>query len=311
MELVGTCVGERGNLFGVIVYCLAFASAQPPTVACLYARVCVRVVMARPVSGRVQCSRRSPWPPVPLVAMEVVDGLEAQRAAITSAPAETRLQLKRSRAAAKAAARAWQLSDDLRRSVVAVYVTSRYDAEPAAQHLMNVGRKRKWPAITQEGARRMVEDLFLAADVSDLPELSGESPAMRAAAKLFEEWQLVAWTRRQNADKGVAPCTDHVLQRLAENRLASGHASPQGRGTVGEAAARMWATRFRRRWGGHFGSIAANESVSVGEMVAKARRVFAFVVPSMAGCHMRAFKALGGASRIGDVVRVLTGRGRG
>ena len=130
--------------------------------------------------------------------------------------------------------------------------------------------------IAEEDARKMVEDLFLEAGVDELAGLSAplcptDSSAMRAAAKLSEEWKLVDWARRQNADKGVAPCTDHVLQRLADNRLAAGHAFPQERGTVADGAARMWATRFRRRWGGRFGSIAAKEDVSVDEMMSKAR----------------------------------------
>ena len=281
---------KRGKLAEIIRFCYTIVSTWPlrPLVAFL----CVRGVCLASGGCVVQAAPRSSWLSAAFlrvgrcsefcsrlaagVSMDVVGDLGARRAALTSAIAENRRRRKQTHAIAKATANAWQLTQDLRRSVLAVYVSSAYDAEPAARQLANIGRARKWPTITEASARKMVEDLFLEADVGELAGLSGphgptDSPAMRAAAKISEEWKLVVWARRQNADKGVAPCTDHLLQRVADNRLALGHASPQERGTVADGAARMWATRFRRRWGGRFGSIAAREEVSVDEVVSKAR----------------------------------------
>jgi hypothetical protein len=207
--------------------------------------------------------------------MSALDGLELRKADLTRALAETRRALKKAKVAARAVACAWRLDEELRNAVLSVYVLSGYDLEPAAACLLAHGRRRRWPALTTLRARTLVEDIFLNADLAELVAVGGvcapnESAAMRAASKVIEEWKLVAWARRQNSERGVAPTTDDVLQRLVSNRCADGHHDPQGRGTAADAAARIWATRFRRRWCGRFGSITIADEPPAADMRAKA-----------------------------------------
>ena len=207
--------------------------------------------------------------------MATIRVLEGQRAELTTALADARRQLRHAKAAARASTKAWRLTLDERRGVLMVYVKSGYAAEPAVLHLSKVGRRRRWPDMAAADAVRFVEDLFLQADAEELGDLgamapSTASPALRAASQVVEEWGIVAWSRRLNTEKGVAPSTDAILQRLAGQRHAVGHPSPQARGTVAQSSARMWASRFRRRWGGRFGCLPVSEVLPLEEMRAKA-----------------------------------------
>ena len=209
------------------------------------------------------------------MAMDPLGGLHQQQLALNDALAENRRQLKKARAAADAQARVWQLTPNLRHAALIIYVLSGYDAEPAARYLMKGAERRRWPAMLEDEVRAMVEDLFLAVDEAELAALTdatypSDPLAMEAAAKCVEEWKLVSWARRQNTEKGVAPSTDALLQRVAASRLDAGHPDPHGRGTTAEGSARMWASRFIRRWGGRYGAIGASEDVPLDVMRNKA-----------------------------------------
>ena len=89
----------------------------------------------------------------------------------------------------------------------------------------------------------------------------------------------MSWARGLNTDKGVAPNTDAVLRRLETRRMAlpeTGRAPD--RGTIAEARARMWASRWRRRWGGRHGRIRARDDVPLREMRSKVSNVYVFVL---------------------------------
>jgi hypothetical protein len=208
--------------------------------------------------------------------------LEQRRAEVDAALAETRRSLKRARgardSAVRASARAWQLPPRLRDTTLIIYDGAGYDAEPAVRFLAREGRRRGWPPKSEGDLQDLVESVFLAAHARGAPQLAvlvtaadpPNVPATRAAQSWLEEWRVFAWSRTQNIERGVAPPTTELLQRLAAERLAAGHASPYARGTVSSAKARMWATRFRRRWGGHFGAIRECEHHTPEELLAKA-----------------------------------------
>lgn len=210
--------------------------------------------------------------------------LEQQRAELKASLAETDRRLKTAHGAQQRAeqarVRAWEPPPHVRRTALIVYVLADYATEPAAQFLSRQGRMRGWPDKTAEGLAALVENLFEQAHVDDASGLvaltdaenSSDPSAFEAAAPYLEEWRLFAWSRRLNVEKGVAPSTSSLLQQAVANRLVRGHASPQALGTVAESRARMWATRFRRRWGGRFGVIPECEGVSTAELLSKAFR---------------------------------------
>jgi hypothetical protein len=201
--------------------------------------------------------------------------LEQQRAGVKAALAANRRQLKQARAAATARAREWELGAGLQHTVLIVYVLAGHDTEPAVHFLATAGRVRQWPQKTAHALQTLVEDLFLAADVDELAALtdtnsSSDIAAMHSAAQCLEEWRLYKWSVVQNTEKGVAPSTRTSLQRLADTRSASGHADPHARGTVAQSRARMFMTRFRRRWGGRYGAIRECDDAPIAELVEKA-----------------------------------------
>ena len=208
--------------------------------------------------------------------MDAAADLEQRRAALAGAVSQARREVRRAKAAAKARSRAWQLSTTQQRSALIVYAATGYAVGPAVKYLNGVGRRRGWPAVAEERLRAVVEELFLDADADVLAALADEaSPsdaeAMREAAPVLEEWRLATWARAQNEERGVAPSTAQLLDRLAADRLRAGHPDAYARGTTAVPASRKWACRFRRRWGGRFGTLPVSEGVPLAEMREKAR----------------------------------------
>ena len=93
---------------------------------------------------------------------------------------------------------AWQLSERLVRVALIIYVLAGYVAEPAIVFLRSAGSARNWPDMSDDQLVRLVEQLFLDANESDIAALSDEtSPldgdAMRVALRYVREWRLVVW----------------------------------------------------------------------------------------------------------------------
>lgn len=180
------------------------------------------------------------------------------------------------RAAAKARARDWQLPVRVRNTAVIIYDLAGFRTEPAARFLAAAGRQRQWSRKPDIALQAFVGDTFLelmtsagAPVVAALVNAASPSdaPAMRAAQRWVEEWGLFCWAERQNTERGVAPDTRALLARPTATRAAAGRAPP---GTTALSKVRKWATNFRRRWGGRFGSIPAKECAPLGEMMEKA-----------------------------------------
>ena len=89
------------------------------------------------------------------------------------------------------------------------------------------------------------------ADEKELADLCDESnpsdrPAMHIAVRFWQERSLADWVEDANQQKGVAPSTEQVLERLERQRLQVPERSrPASRGFVADAKARMWALRWR------------------------------------------------------------------
>ena len=190
--------------------------------------------------------------------------------------------VKRERDAVKrkaaVSARQWQLSDQLRNSVVIAYDLARYCSEPAVQLLRAAGRQRHWPDKSDVELAELVEDVFLAMGVAETVALTdheepADAVAMQRAAKYVEEWLVTCWATRQNLDRGVAPPSASMLRQLAAERAAIGCDIARALGTMAESGTRMFLTRLRRRWGGRFGGIRPCEDLPLAEAVSKALRL--------------------------------------
>ena len=82
---------------------------------------------------------------------------------------------------------------------------------------------------------------------------------------------MLAWTRRLNEDKGVAPSIQAVLEKAEEIRARLPEAArPAPQGTSAEARSRMWLRRWRLRWGGKLARIRLREELSQQDMAEKA-----------------------------------------
>lgn len=190
--------------------------------------------------------------------------------------AATRHQLRGLRAQQKRqeqrGARAWQLSSRLRGVVLILYMLGDWRPEAAMRYLAAAGRKRKWPGREEEDLRELVEKAVLEADASELAGLGDlEAPtaplAMKEAVAYLEEWRLKVWVEVQNQQKGVAPSTGCLLRRLEERRGSiPAVVRPVAVGFAEEAKARMWAMRWRRRWGGRHGRLRVRDDVGPQEM---------------------------------------------
>ena len=151
-----------------------------------------------------------------------------------------------------------------------------YFLEPAIRFLRSVGQKRRWPQKSEDELGLIVEQVFSAVDPDDIAALTdtaapSKPAALRAAMKWVQEWGLVAWTRRLNEDKGVAPSTQAVLEKAEEIRARLPEAArPAPQGTSSEARSRMWLRRWRLRWGGKLARIRLREELSQQDMAEKA-----------------------------------------
>lgn len=206
--------------------------------------------------------------------------LLGQKRALDDALSENRAELKRitrgRRDTARAAARAWQLSESMRRTALIAYALADYRVEPAVRFLIASGRQRHWPDKTEEELATLVEGHFLDVDETELAAITdmedpADGQAMKAALPYVEQWRLAEWATRLNTDKGVAPSTEALLHQLEAQRLAlPGPVRPEARGTVVDPSARVWASSFRRRWGARYGRIRIREHVPLEEMMLKA-----------------------------------------
>jgi hypothetical protein len=204
------------------------------------------------------------------------DALEARHDELGAAMAAARSSLKTMRQRQKdASRRAWVLAVWLTHVVLILYSLAGYDGRVARQYLVLAAKRRRWPQRSDGEIMRLVDDVFLAADVHDVAALADltdphDPSAMKAAARFYGEWRLAEWARALNDSKGVAPSTDMVLARHAALRAELPESiRPNPVGCVASAGARCWALRWRRRWGASYRHMPAREDVSAAEISEK------------------------------------------
>ena len=209
-----------------------------------------------------------------------LDQLLAERAREKAVLAEMRREQRSARQkqarTARAVARQWELSTHAKRVVLIAYGLAPYDAEPSVMYLAALGRQKGWPQKSDEALTRLVQDLFLAADVHELAALveftaPTDLPAMRQAVGFVEEWRIAVWARRRVETSGASVPTNSVLRRLEANRLLLPEdVRPPPRGTVLEQRARKWVRRWRDRWGGFYGKVPIREPHNIAVAFLKA-----------------------------------------
>lgn len=209
-----------------------------------------------------------------------LEDLRDAKRKLDEAAADVGRELKRAkqreRDKRKKDAKAWVLSSVERNTALIIYSLTNYTAKPAARFLMVCGQKHRWPEKLEQELEVLADDLFLQVSPEDLADLSHmedstDPAAMKSALVFAEEWKLAQWTADLNAQHGVAPSTESVLQRYEEQRLAIPEAvRPRSRGTAHDVAARVWAVAWRRRWGGKHGRIRVQEDIPVEDLRSKA-----------------------------------------
>ena len=123
----------------------------------------------------------------------------------------------------KAVQKHWRCTSHLTTVILIIYTLAGYRAAPAVHFLQKAARKRKWPEKSDEDVRRLVEDMFVEADLEELAGMCDmEGPtdpaAMQEAVRVVEEWRAFEYVKDMNTRLGLAPSTAAVLELLEHNR---------------------------------------------------------------------------------------------
>ena len=138
-------------------------------------------------------------------------------------------------------------------------------ADPAVEYLSACGRERHWQPLGREVLAVRVEDLWLEAGVDDVVALvdveqTQDPVALALAHKHVLEWRVASWARGINEAKGV-PVSSHALlvQREKHREEIPVSVRPPPVGSTGERRAKKFLARVRRRWGGRYAAVPAEE----------------------------------------------------
>jgi|NorSeaMetagenome_1021524.scaffolds.fasta_scaffold05073_4 hypothetical protein len=140
---------------------------------------------------------------------------------------------------------AWNLPEVIRNAALIIYTLCDFEQLPVIIYLRGVGVSRRWATLPDDDLAKLVEELFLATDLTDMVALtrsggSSDPDAMRIAMDSEREWRVVRWGMDMNAC-GVAPSTSELLCQAQSFLPASACAKTQtGRPT---RSARSWASR--------------------------------------------------------------------
>ena len=208
-----------------------------------------------------------------------LEDLLAERERMNAELAVTQKELRKQKQVAKDKARSlagkWRVTGHLMKVALIVYTLAGYHAAPAVRFLHTSARKRRWPGKSDEELERLVEDLFLSANMAEVLELCdtdrpSDPAAMQEAVRLVVEWRAVEYIEDANNRLGLAPSTALVLQKMEQNRLQVAEpVRPCGKGSAAEAKARMWAWRWRGRWGARHGRLRITEPVPLADRRSK------------------------------------------
>ena len=122
-----------------------------------------------------------------------------------------------------------------------------------------------WGSLDTAGRGRLVENLFLDAGIHEV-EAMVDATRMDNLLRLEElwvihaEWQTARWVGDVNRERGVAPSSMLVYDRYSQLLLSTPegvqHRCLRCRTTN---AKRLWAVRWRRRWGAAMGKLAIGD----------------------------------------------------
>ena len=214
-------------------------------------------------------------------AMDRVAQLRTQLAAtsqnLSLARARVRAERKKQGREDKKNESAWRLSEWQRHVLLIIYALAGFTATPAMKFLASDALRRKWPAKSEEELQVLVEGVFLDVNDAELNDLCylpepRDPAAAKEAVRWSEEWRVAKWIQVLN-DRGVAPPTASVLERFEQQRQAVPEGvRPDARGSAAETRGRMYARRFRARWGAKHQRIRPREDLTPEEMRQKAGR---------------------------------------
>jgi hypothetical protein len=215
-------------------------------------------------------------------------------AAAAAVPAKTRLEevtrlLQDNRRAlvaarkrhARAVAAETTISPWRRRVALIIYVLSGHETLAAAVFLAwrRAQRKQGKREAANEVWRGRVEDWFLEASVDycvglGLPSDPRQRRALRCARLFQAEHALAQFVAERNED-GTAPSTAALLTKvkglwaLQERHVE--HSGDMPRSWLHRQSFAVWASRWRRRWGGRMGALRARDHVPLEVRRSKAR----------------------------------------
>ena len=208
---------------------------------------------------------------------DIVNECKARREAISrqlrALTSQRRAERHRLQQVAKYNACEWTVPPQVMRAALVIYEQCGWNAEPSIQFIMRVGRANKMPSITDVEAIVLLEEAFLVNDLKELmyaADVHVECKWMLEAKRVISEWHIVQWGSNLNMHQGVAPSTASILEKAQ----AAGHVLPKTvfartrNGRPGSTA-RMWASRFRKRWGAAIGKVKQNEHIPLDVLRAK------------------------------------------
>ena len=157
-----------------------------------------------------------------------------------------------------------------------LFVVAGYHAGAAVAYVAHVLRRRGHPSRDDEDIRQHVESSFLDCDLEVLMPIldATASTHPRRLARVwswYTQWQLLHWVKRKNEDHGVAPQTALVLASFDHLRQEAPAAfRPVCRGGPEVIGARVWARRWRLRWGARHANLKTSDDMTVVEKQEKA-----------------------------------------
>ena len=220
-------------------------------------------------ASRVQCSLS------PAGTYCSVESLVQRCAELRADLRGTRAAMKRARQRQRQHTAAWALDEQTRNVAVILYIITGYDAEPAVFFLERCGARLRWPTRSARDLTAAVEGLFLCTGLEEMVALlDAASPldkrSLITATRWALEWAVVAWARRLNIERGIAPSTELLLCHAEACRSEIPEpVRPRAIGAIGDHRARQWAYRLRARWSGRIGAIPAIEAIGCDEIRSK------------------------------------------
>ena len=167
--------------------------------------------------------------------------------------------IRQSRHVAKRGACELTFPAEVMRVALFIFEQSGWNLEPPCKFLQWYGRKKRC-VLTDKAVAVLLEKNFLAADIQEL--LRGPVARSRDAERWLQEWRIVEWGRNLNMLHGVAPSTACLLEKARDaGDVFPGAIHARTRHGRPGRTARMWAHRFRKRWGAVIGKIKQNEYV--------------------------------------------------